>query len=194
MDVGTFDRFWQRDGARMLVIWFRGQAEKGIESVRAEVGPNEPLVFVYGDALLHNTRMFLARFNSVFYSLFGLTGILGGIALAALSFSSVLERQREFLLLRAAGACRAQLSRMVLCDALVLAALGVLLGVLVGLCVAGPLVDAVGGSFGWTLALSIPTTRVVALSIAAIAGALLVAAYPARLAARAVARVPLLVE
>ena len=175
-------------------MWADGPVEEVVDRIRQRVGPNEPLFFTYGEELENFARGVLARFNRIFYTLIGLTGLLGGLAVANLMVSSVLERHRELLLLRASGASARQLGRVVVCDGLVLSTLGIGFGVPLGIALAAPMADILTEAFGWTVTFVVPWLRISALAACGLAGTLLMGIYPARLARRPVGRVTLAFE
>lgn len=183
MDLATFDAIWPR-GAQILVVWYDGPADRGIQQMRARVPSDEALFFVPADGVSEQIHRVLQRFNSVFYSLFALTGLLGGVAVASMVFGSVVERRRELGLLRAQGADTRQLTEIVLWDALLVVTSALVLGTVIGLLLALPLADALTEAFGWTLTTVVPMQRVGALVGAMLLGTLVVSIYPARLAAR----------
>jgi putative ABC transport system permease protein len=194
LDIHRFDEIWGVPGAQLLVLWHDGQIDELIARIRERLPPDEPLFFVHGEALEQAARRTLARFDPILYALFGLTGVLGGFAVASMSFSSLLRRRREFALLHAAGAGPSDLFLLVLLEALLLVASGVILGVLAGLALAGPLTSILTGAFGWTLEFVIPAGRVTALCSAMLGVTMLLAVLPARLIARVPAERPALGE
>jgi putative ABC transport system permease protein len=194
LDIHRFDEIWGVPGAQLLVLWHDGSIAELIARIRERLPPDEPLFFVHGEALEQAARRTLARFDPILYALFGLTGVLGGFAVASMSFSSLLRRRREFALLHAAGAGPSDLFLLVLLEALLLVASGVILGVLAGLALAGPLTSILTGAFGWTLEFVIPAGRVTALCSAMLGVTMLLAVLPARLIARVPAERPALGE
>ncbi len=100
---------------------------------------------------------------------------------------SVLERTQESGLLRALGLTRRQLRAMIGWEALMLAAVGTLLGVALGIAygVAGiHALLAVAGGADITVAVAIPWARLAAVVVLALAAGWLAAIAPARRAAR----------
>ena len=108
-----------------------------------------------------------------------LIAVLGIINTLALS---VVERTRELGLLRAVGLQRRQLKRMIRVESVVIAVFGALLGVVVGLGFGYAFVSALHDQ-GIT-EFAVPTGRIVAVLLAAVAAGLVAAALPARRASR----------
>jgi putative ABC transport system permease protein len=99
--------------------------------------------------------------------------------------TSVLERGREFAILRAIGGSAAQIRHLVLWEAAYLGLIGITLGLLGGAALSVLLVEVINKqSFGWTIQMIVPIGALLqAVSLAA--AATLVAGYlPARWAAR----------
>ena len=113
--------------------------------------------------------------------LLGLGGVallVGGIGIANVMVISVLERRTEIGLRRALGATRRHVRTQFVVEAIVLAALGGVAGILLGTAVTA----AYAASRGWQLAVPVPALAggvLVALLVGAVAGL-----YPAARAAR----------
>ncbi|HZS14039.1 MAG TPA: ABC transporter permease [Candidatus Dormibacteraeota bacterium] len=97
---------------------------------------------------------------------------------------SVVERRREIGLLRAAGAAGGQVFRLFLAEAAVLAGAGAVLGVVLGILVAGVLVHQLAPSDLGVPAVSLSVAAVLGSMALGVAMALLGAYLPARAAAR----------
>jgi putative ABC transport system permease protein len=106
-----------------------------------------------------------------------------GIATAL--YTSVLERQRETSVLRALGAFRHQIRKIIMLESGLLGLLGVGVGTLCGACLSIILVYIINRqSFGWTLQLTFPTWTVVANLGLIFCTALAAGIWPARQAAK----------
>jgi putative ABC transport system permease protein len=103
----------------------------------------------------------------------------------AASFSAqVLARRKEFGLLVHLGLTRRQILQVVAFEGAAWTALGALAGIALGLAVAVVLVHVVNPqSFHWTMELSLPWLRLLALGLAVIAAGTLTAWMSARAAA-----------
>jgi len=96
----------------------------------------------------------------------------------------VLERAREAGVLRAVGATRPRVRRLVLSESLLLGALGTVLRIVGGLGLGYGLTGADSASFGSAMRFSFPSLGVAVDIVAALALATLASLLPARQAAR----------
>jgi putative ABC transport system permease protein len=97
---------------------------------------------------------------------------------------NVLERTREIGVLRAIGATRTQIRRMVVAEAVLLSMLGTALGILGGLALGYGLTAAMAGSFGSGITYSFPLAGMLGAVAVALLMAVLASLLPARQAAR----------
>lgn len=96
---------------------------------------------------------------------------------------SVLARTREIGMLRAVGATRRQIRRMVLAESLLLSVIGTAFGAVAGLWLGYALVAAMA-ALGWEMPYSFPWSGLLATAVAGITFGVLAAIGPARAAAR----------
>jgi len=128
----------------------------------------------------------LALFDSIFTALYILVLFLAVpsvIAMVNTLAIGVLERTREIGMLRAVGSTRGQVRRVVLAEALILAALGTIFGIAAGLYLGYMGVIALE-AFGYPLTYIFPTAGVVIALVAGIIFGVLAAIIPARQASR----------
>ena len=96
---------------------------------------------------------------------------------------NVLERTREIGTLRAVGASRRQVQRMIIAEALLLGLFGAALGVVAGVAMSYGFVGAFG-SLGWQMPYAFPAAGIVAAVVVGLFLALVAGVLPARNAAR----------
>jgi putative ABC transport system permease protein len=123
-----------------------------------------------------------ARTN-ILYALMAILAAPSLIALANTLGINVLERTRELGVLRAIGATRGQVQRMIVAESLLLALLGVLGGALAGVGLGYALVGAIKRS-GLSFPYTFPAGGVLLAALVGLAFGVLAALLPARRAAR----------
>ena len=152
-------------------------------AIEATVG-DDPLLTVNSVADYKNQlNSSLDQILAMFTAMLGLAILIALIGIANTLSLSVLERTRESALLRALGLTKQQLRRMLMVEAMLMAVLGVSLGIVMG------------GGFGWALvhlvakatgsaSLAIPYTQLLIYVVAGALAGVLAAVVPARRAAR----------
>jgi putative ABC transport system permease protein len=129
-----------------------------------------------------NKRIFDAAFLGL-YVVLGFLAVPSVVAMLNTLAIGVIERTREIGMVRAVGATRQQIRRMVVLEALILASLGTAFGLLSGLYLAHLAVDSLGAA-GYPVRASFPWMgAVLAVAIGLLFGAL-AAVIPARQAAK----------
>jgi len=148
------------------------------------------IVADYPQFRLVATAQYLEEFNQQFDALFiGVYIMLGVLSLPSLIAIlntlaiGVIERTREIGMLRAIGAARGQIRRMIIAEALLLAAIGTALGLLSGLYLSYVLVQGLSASGIFKMDYSFPLTGVIAATAAGLIFGILAALIPARQAA-----------
>jgi putative ABC transport system permease protein len=117
-------------------------------------------------------------------ALLGLAILIALLGISATLTLSVIERTRESALLRALGLTRGQLRRMLLTEALLMAALAVVLGVGLGTTFGVVMMHAVSTSMTGRGVVSMPYSRIALYAAVSACAALAAAVLPARRAAR----------
>ena len=149
------------------------------------------IVADYPQFRLVATRQYLAEFSTQFDAIFAGVYVL----LAVLSLPSliailntlaigVIERTREIGMLRAIGASRRQVRRMVIAEALLLAAIGTAFGLLAGLYLGYVMVVGLSASGIFKMEYTFPLRGVLAAIAAGLLFGALAALIPARQAAK----------
>ena len=136
---------------------------------------------ISGKAYYEQTKQLFDVAFSMYYVLFGVLALPSLIALLNTLAIGVIERTREIGMLRAIGATRTQVRRMVIAEALLLAAIGTALGLLAGLYLSYVMV--LGMSEVFPMAYSFPLGGVVAAVAVGLIFGVIAALVPARQAA-----------
>lgn len=163
----------------------RNRLAAEIESVvrRGSAGAS-PVVIGTGEDWFAGAEGVYTDIANIFLVILGAIVALAGLATLNATASSVVERQRQLSVLRALGATRRQVQRIVLVEAVSAATLGVILGVAVGLFGhwSGVRITNNASPFPTDYAVSLPTIAqaVAAAGVAVILGALLPALQMSR--------------
>lgn len=149
------------------------------------------IVADYPQFRLIATRQYLDEFSQQFDAIFAGVYVL----LAVLSLPSliailntlaigVIERTREIGMLRAIGAARSQVRRMIIAEALLLAAVGTAFGLLAGLYLGYVMVQGISASGIYKMEYAFPLVALLAATAAGLIFGVLAALFPARQASR----------
>ena len=151
----------------------------------------KPIVEDYPQFRFVSTREYLAEFTKQFdamyfgvYALLMLLSVPSLIAILNTLAIGVIERTREIGMLRAIGAARGQVRRMIVVEALLLAAIGTAFGLLGGLYLSYLVVAGLGASGIFKMEYSFPLASIIAATAAGLIFGVLAALYPARRAAQ----------
>jgi len=189
MDRNLYARLWRDDRTESLALYL----EPGADVVAARAA----VLARAGDVLLEvvPNRTLRARVLTVFDQTFQITWGLQVIAIlvsvlgviAALT-AMILQRGREIGVLRAIGARRAQIRRMVLVESGLIGLAGALLGSACGVVLSLILVHIIHRQFfGWTIRLTIEPGIFVQTLLLMVGAAVIAGIGPARMAATRVA-------
>ncbi len=148
------------------------------------------IVADYPQFRLVATRQYLAEFSqqydAIFVGMYVLLGVLSLPSLIAILNTlaiGVIERTREIGMLRAIGALRRQVRRMVIAEALLLAAIGTAFGLLAGLYLGYVFVQGLSASGIYKMEYSFPLVALLAATAAGLIFGVLASLFPARQAA-----------
>ncbi len=148
------------------------------------------IVADYPQFRLVATRQYLAEFSqqydTIFVGMYVLLGVLSLPSLIAILNTlaiGVIERTREIGMLRAIGALRRQVRRMVIAEALLLAAIGTAFGLLAGLYLGYVFVVGLSASGIYKMEYSFPLVALLAATAAGLIFGVLASLFPARQAA-----------
>jgi len=180
-----------RIGSLGLMLDPRQDAATVIASLRATLGSTERPLSVQSGRAIRDAS--LAVFDRTFEVTRVLRWLTVGVAFVGI-FSALLalhlERAREFAVLRATGATRAQIAWLVLAQTLVMGVLAGVLALPLGWITAEMLIRVINvRSFGWSMQSLLPADAAIATLLLAVLSALLAGVWPAwRLARSGIAR------
>jgi putative ABC transport system permease protein len=153
------------------------------ENLQQLVKDYPALTFFEAEVFRKSQTELLDQASVMFYFILAALVIPGLIAMINTLAINVIERTREIGVLRAVGATRQQVGRMVLAESLLLSAFGILLGIVTGLLMGAVLVAALNTT-GFKLPYYFPWTGILATIIIGLGFGILAAVIPARQASR----------
>lgn len=161
-----------------------GADAAAVEAALKEIKADYPqYTLSSGKAYYEQTRKLFSQVFSLVYLIFAFLAIPSLIAMLNTLAIGVIERTREIGMVRAVGASQAQVRRMVTAESLLLAGLGVSLGLLTGLYL-GYLMVAAFQSGGFPVNFYFPWAGLIFTAAIGLLFGLLAAIVPARQAAR----------
>jgi putative ABC transport system permease protein len=182
MEQGTFARWWDDPGAQSLAVYLRPAAAPNplIERFNQQFSQR-------GEFAIYSNRSLRERILAIFDQTFAVTYVLRTVAIIVaiagifLSVTTlVTEREREIGALRAIGASRGQIQKLLMTEAGMIGAIAAGLGMLTGVALALVLTWVVNPAFfGWSIQLHWPWGALATTPLWIIAAALLAAWYPA---------------
>ena len=183
----AFDRHWRDPRVQSLAIYLRPASDTALlaDAFRTQFSRA-------GEFAVYSNRELRRRILSIFDETFAVTYVLRTVAILVavtgifLSMTTlVTERRRELGVLRAVGASRTQLARMLIAEAAMLGTIASLLGLASGVLLAMILTWVVNPAFfGWTIDLRLPWTALISTPAWIAAASALAAWYPALAASK----------
>ncbi|WP_026370262.1 ABC transporter permease [Kallotenue papyrolyticum] len=180
-----------RDFAQTRDVLLMLKLRPGVE-VEAALPAIQAVAARYPQFTVYNTAAFRQQFvdqtnrllNVVFWPICAVILVPAALGLLNTLTMNVLERTREIGMLRAIGATRRQVRRIVLAEAALVGIFGALTGMLAGLVLSYGFVQALSLGFGTPFPYAVPLWGLLGALLAALLLTLLVSALPARRAAR----------
>lgn len=150
--------------------------------LRAILSKYPQFSLISGHAYVAENKTLVEAVVYIFYVVLAVLALPSLIAILNTLAISVIERTREIGMLRAIGALRQQISRMIVAESLLLASIGTAFGLLAGLYLAYVMAMGLGAS-GFPVTFSFPFTGIVAGTAIGLIFGVLAALIPARQAA-----------
>ena len=191
MERTLYRRLWNDDRVTVFALYLSPGVDEaqvrrliGQSLARQDSSMAPPFIINNGEL----RREILNIFDRTFVLTYVLEAIAVFVAILGIVntlVTAVLERRRELATLRAIGASRRQVERLIQWEAVYLGAIGALLGVVAGLVLAWVLIAVINKqSFGWTIRMMVPVGLVSQAVVLAIGAAWIAGYLPARWAAR----------
>lgn len=193
MDRRVYQRLWQDETTTVIPIYVEMGADRAVvrrlleERLRGMAGSSDnqaPLMVISNTELKQEIMVIFDRTFTVTYVLELIAIIIAILGIINTLVLSVLQRRREFAMLRSVGATMLHIRRLMLWESGYLGLLGGLLGVVGGMLLSVLLIEVINKqSFGWTIRFSVQPFVVVQALVLALGAAFVAAYVPARWAA-----------
>jgi putative ABC transport system permease protein len=167
----------------LVYVATRGDTAAAMRSIARVLGDEFPNIDVLSrNDYRDDQQRAIDRFLAVTVALLLLSEIIAVLGIVNTLALSVFERTKELGLLRAVGMSRAQVRRMVRGEAMIIAALGAVVGIAVGLVWGWAFTTALRGQ-GIT-SFVIPVAQLIVFLVVAVVAGVIAAWFPARRASR----------
>jgi putative ABC transport system permease protein len=191
MERTLYRRLWNDDRITVFALYLSPGADESrvkrliAETLHRHESSLEPPLMISNGELRREILTIFDRTFVLTYVLEAIAVFVAVLGIVNTLVTAVLERRRELATLRAIGASRAQVARLVQWEAIYLGLIGALLGVAGGLALAWVLIAVINKqSFGWTIRMTVPVEVLVQAVVLAIGAAWMAGYLPARWAAR----------
>jgi putative ABC transport system permease protein len=183
-------RFFNRKWLNWMTIQIAGEGEteevqKKVEAVlrrahHIRVGQSDDFEIFTQEEVMRNVNEATLIFKVVFYSIAGISLVVGGIGIMNIMLVSVTERTREIGVRMAVGARRGDILLQFLVEAVIISLVGGGLGLLLGIMFADLLDKILQGMFNTEITLGVVATALVTITAVGIVSGI----YPAFKASR----------
>ena len=194
MDRSLYQRLWQDETATVFPVYVKNEADvltvrrlldERVRGMTAAAGSPTPLIVISNAELKHDIMVIFDRTFTVTSILELIAIIIAVLGIMNTLVLSILQRRREFAMLRALGITGAHIRRLMVWESSYLGLMGGIVGVVGGILLSLLLIEVINKqSFGWTIQFSLQP-RVLVQALALALGAAFLAAYlPAQWASR----------
>jgi putative ABC transport system permease protein len=187
MDRATLSRHFGDLRPTSLSVYLRRGAdpERVRDALAAALGINHQAFIHTNGSLRQQVLRVFDRTFAITYALEAIAILVAILGVAGTMLTLVLERSREFGILRLVGASRGQLRRMVLIEAGLVGLAGQAVGIACGLLLSLVLIYVINvQSFGWSIQFHLPAAFLVQSSLLVLAATALAGLWPARYVTR----------
>ena len=154
------------------------------QAVTKTAANSDVLIFANRDIRREAIRIFDQTF-AITYALEAIAVIVAVMGIAGALLSIVIDRRREFGLLRFLGASTSQIRKLILVEAGLIGILANIAGLILGLCLSLVLIFVINKqSFGWTIQFHWPVAILIGALFVVYFATVLAGLYPARIAQR----------
>jgi putative ABC transport system permease protein len=188
MDRGTLLKYLPDPAPSNVAVYLRPgiPLEQGRRAVETALGTHRVMVFTNRSLRAEAIRVFDRTF-AITYALEAVAVFVAVMGVAGALLALVIDRRREFGLLRFLGGATGQIRRIILFEAGLLGLLANIAGIALGFWLSLLLIFVINRqSFGWTIQFHWPVTVLVSALSIVYAATLLAALYPSKVAAELV--------
>jgi putative ABC transport system permease protein len=185
MDRGTLLKYLPDPAPSNVAVYLRPGVSlvEGRRAVEAALGGHRVMVFTNRSLREEAIRVFDRTF-AITYALEAVAVFVAVMGVAGALLALVIDRRREFGLLRFLGGATGQIRRIILFEAGLLGLLANIAGVALGFCLSLLLIYVINRqSFGWTIQFHWPVTVLVSALSIVYAATVLAGIYPSKVAA-----------
>lgn len=186
LDRTTMLRYLPDPAASNLAVYLVPGANLDLvrQAVTKTAANSDVLIFANRDIRREAIRIFDQTF-AITYALEAIAVIVAVMGIAGALLSIVIDRRREFGLLRFLGASTSQIRKLILVEAGLIGILANIAGLILGLCLSLVLIFVINKqSFGWTIQFHWPVAILIGALFVVYFATVLAGLYPARIAQR----------
>ena len=186
MDRGTLLKYLPDPAPSNVAVYLRRGVtlEDGRRAVETALAKRKVMVFTNRSLRAEAMRVFDRTF-AITYALEAVAVFVAVMGVAGALLALVIDRRREFGLLRFLGGSTGQIRRIILCEAGLLGLFANIAGMALGFCLSLLLIYVINRqSFGWTIQFHWPVTVLVSALSVVYAATVLAALYPSQVAAK----------
>jgi putative ABC transport system permease protein len=188
MDRGTLLKYLPDPAPSNVAVYLRPgvSLEAGRRAVETALHGSPAMVFTNRSLREEAIRVFDRTF-AITYALEAVAVFVAVMGVAGALLALVIDRRREFGLLRFLGGATGQIRRIILFEAGMLGLLANIAGIVLGFCLSLVLIFVINRqSFGWTIQFHWPVTVLLSALSIVYAATVLAAIYPSQIAANLV--------
>jgi putative ABC transport system permease protein len=188
MDRGTLLKYLPDPAPSNVAVYLRTgvSLEAGRRAVETALHGSPAMVFTNRSLREEAIRVFDRTF-AITYALEAVAVFVAVMGVAGALLALVIDRRREFGLLRFLGGATGQIRRIILFEAGMLGLLANIAGIVLGFCLSLVLIFVINRqSFGWTIQFHWPVTVLLSALSIVYAATVLAAIYPSQIAANLV--------
>jgi putative ABC transport system permease protein len=182
MDQSTYSRHFIATRPGSLAVYLKpgADSDEARERFTRKAGIRYPTLFTTNGTLRHEVMRIFDSTFAITRALELIAITVAGLGVISTLIALILERRHEIAVLGFLGATRAQIRRMIIIEALMIAAVGQAIGIAVGAMLSLILIYVINvQSFGWTIQFHFPLAFLVESSLLILAASAIAALYPA---------------